>query len=117
MAETTNLELVTPSDILAQKPAEMVVAPGAEGLFGAMPRHAPFLSELKRGIVELHIGGKVATRYMIDGGLADVSAEQVTILSERAEELNTSRRDDIKRRAGAASGDDADFLNAVLAAI
>ena len=45
MAETTQLELVTPANIMVQKAAEMVVAPGAEGLFGAMPRHAPLLSD------------------------------------------------------------------------
>ena len=37
MAETTHLELVTPADIMVQKAANMVVAPGAEGFFGAMP--------------------------------------------------------------------------------
>ena len=46
MAETTQLELVTPANIMVQKAAEMVVAPGAEGLFGAMPRHAPLLADV-----------------------------------------------------------------------
>ena len=54
---------------------------------------------------------------MIDGGLADVSGEAVTILTERAEDLDNADRDAIKARADAASGSEADFLNAVLAAI
>ena len=41
MAETTQLELVTPARIMAQQAVEMVVAPGVEGLFGVLPRHAP----------------------------------------------------------------------------
>ena len=46
MAETTQLELVTPARIMAQQTVEMVVAPGVEGLFGVLPRHAPlFASE------------------------------------------------------------------------
>ena len=117
MAETTQLELVTPANIMVQKAAEMVVAPGAEGLFGVMPRHAPLLSDLVRGIVEVHENGKVTDRFMIDGGLADVSGESVTILTERAENLATADRDDIKARADAASGSEAEFLNAVLAAL
>ena len=102
MAETTQLELVTPADIMVQKAVQMVVAPGVEGLFGVLPRHAPLLSDLARGVVEVHENGQVVNRFMIDGGLADVSGESVTILTERAE---------------AASGSEADFLNAVLDAI
>ena len=117
MAETTQLELVTPADIMIQKPVQMVVAPGAEGLFGVLPRHAPLLSDLVRGVVEVHENGSVAGRYMIDGGLADVSGEAVTILTERAEDLDNADRDAIKSRADAASGSEADFLNAVLAAL
>ena len=117
MAETTQLELVTPANIMVQKAAEMVVAPGAEGLFGVMPRHAPLLSDLVRGIVEVHENGKVTDRFMIDGGLADVSGESVTILTERAENLANADRDDIKARADTASGSEAEFLNAVLAAL
>ena len=54
---------------------------------------------------------------MIDGGLADVSGEAVTILTERAEELDNADREAIKARADAASGAEADFLNAMLAAL
>ena len=117
MAETTHLELVTPADIMVQKAANMVVAPGAEGFFGAMPRHAPLLSDLVRGVVEVHEGGKVVNRYMIDGGLADVSGDSVTILTERAEDLDAVKREDLKSRAEAATGAEADFLKAVLEAL
>lgn len=115
MAETTHLELVTPANIMVQKPAQMVVAPGVEGLFGAMPRHAPLLSDLARGVVEVQENGKVTARYMIDGGLADVSGEAITILTERAEDLGAVNREDVKSRADAATGAEAEFLNAVLA--
>ena len=54
---------------------------------------------------------------MIDGGLADVSGESVTILTERAEDLGSADHDAIKARAEEASGAEADFLNAVLAAL
>ncbi|MEC8129426.1 MAG: ATP synthase F1 subunit epsilon [Pseudomonadota bacterium] len=117
MAETTQLELVTPADIMVQKPAQMVVAPGVEGLFGVLPRHAPLLSDLVRGVVEVHENGKVINRFMIDGGLADVSGEAVTILTERAEDLDQANPDDVKSRADAASGAEADFLKAVLEAL
>lgn len=117
MAETTQLELVTPAKIMVQKAAQMVVAPGSEGLFGVLPRHAPLLADLVRGVVEVHENGKVINRYMIDGGLADVSGESVTILAERAEDLDAVDAETLKSRAAAATEADADFLNAVLAAL
>ena len=68
----------------------MVVAPGVEGLFGVLPRHAPLLAGLERGIVEVHEDGKITNRFMIDGGLADVSAASITILAEQAIDLGTA---------------------------
>ena len=41
MAETTQLELVTPARIMAQKAVQMVVAPGVEGLFGVFAASCP----------------------------------------------------------------------------
>jgi F-type H+-transporting ATPase subunit epsilon len=117
MAETTYLELVTPARIMAQKDVQMVVVPGVEGLFGVLPRHAPLLADLARGIVEVHEGGKVTDRYMIDGGLADVSGEQVTILAERAVNLGSADAAKLKENASTATGAEADFLNAVIAAL
>lgn len=117
MADTTQLELVTPAKIMVQKAAQMVVAPGSEGLFGVLPRHSPLLADLVRGVVEVHENGKVINRYMIDGGLADVSGESITILAERAEDLDAVDATEIQNRVESSTDADADFLNAVLAAI
>ena len=117
MAETTQLELVTPTRIMAQKAVQMVVAPGVEGLFGVLPRHAPLLAGLERGIVEVHEDGKVIDRIMIDGGLADVSGESVIILAERAIDLGSADAAVLNETAASANEAEADFLNAVIAAL
>ncbi len=117
MTETTQLELVTPARIMAQQAVEMVVAPGVEGLFGVLPRHAPLLADLSHGIVEVHQNGKVTDRYMIDGGLADVSGESITILAERAIHLGSADVAQLKTQAADASEDEAAFLHAVIAAL
>ena len=117
MAETTQLEFVTPARIMAQQAVEMVVAPGVEGLFGVLPRHAPLLADLTRGVVQLHQNGKVIDRFMIDGGLADVSSESVTILAERAIHLGSADATQLKTQAADASDEEADFLNAAIAAL
>lgn len=115
MAETTQLELVTPARIMACKDVHMVVAPGVEGFFGVLPRHAPLLAGLERGIVEIHEDGKITDRIMIDGGLADVSGESITIMAERAIDLGTADVAVLKETAATANEAEANFLNAVIA--
>ena len=109
MAETTKMELVTPGRVVVSKPVEMVVIPGSEGVFGVLPRHSALLANLQRG--------KVIDRLMIDGGIADVTPDSVTILTERAEDLNKTNAQEIGERAKAASEAGADFLKDVEAAL
>lgn len=113
MAQTTQLELVTPARVMVSKPVEMVVIPGSEGLFGVLAHHAPVLANLQRGVVEVYDGGEVIDRIMIDGGVADVSSEGVTILAERAENLDTASSEEILDRALSSTGAEADFLKVV----
>jgi F-type H+-transporting ATPase subunit epsilon len=84
MAETTEFELVTPEKLVFSERAEMVVVPGSEGLFAAMPRHAPFISTLKPGVLEVYEGGKVKQRIFVAGGFAEVTPERLTVLAEEA---------------------------------
>lgn len=121
MAETTSFELVTPARILIARAVEMVVAPGSEGLFGVLPRHAPLISTLKRGTVEIYENGQVTERLMVDGGIADVTEDRCTILAERAEKLDSKSKADLQARLGKAEEDgfenEADFLKAVIKAL
>ncbi len=110
MAETTQLELVTPAKVMVSKAAEMVIVPGTEGLFGVLPRHSALLASLQRGIVEVYEGGRVTDRIMIDGGLADVTPQGVTILAERAVDLNKASAQELQQRAQNLDGAEAEFL-------
>ena len=121
MAETTAFELVTPARVMIARDAGMVVAPGVEGLFGVLPRHAPLISTLQRGVVEVHDNGQVTERIMVDGGIADVAEDRCTILAERAEKLDADNKAAVEAQLKTAeeSGqeNDIDFLKAVLAAM
>lgn len=81
-----NVELVTPERKLAQHEADEVIAPGAEGLFGVRPGHAPLLSLLEAGPLSIIEGGKT-TRYFVAGGFVEVGPERVRVLAEVAEAL------------------------------
>jgi len=92
MADTTNLEIVTPSMVLVSEPVEMVVLPGSDGNIGALPRHSQVMSSLDRGIVDIFNDNKIVSRIMIDGGIAEINETSVTILAERAEKIDKSNK-------------------------
>lgn len=117
MAETTQFELVTPARVMVSQAVEMVTAPGAEGQFGVLARHAPVIANLQMGRVDVYENGQITSSFMIDGGLADVTGEKVVILAQRAEDLNKVSADELKERAKSASDADAAFLTAVAEAV
>ena len=79
MAETTAFELVSPERLLVSKDVEMVVVPGAEGYFGVLPRHAPMISTLNAGVIDIHQGGQVGERIFIAGGFAVLAEEAMPV--------------------------------------
>ncbi|WP_443643777.1 ATP synthase F1 subunit epsilon [Candidatus Levibacter sp. Uisw_134_01] len=98
MADTTNLEIVTPSMVLVSEPVEMVVLPGSDGNIGALPRHSQVMSSLDRGIVDIFNDNKIVSRIMIDGGIAEINETSVTILAERAEKLDKSNKQVLEKK-------------------
>ncbi|HUC63367.1 MAG TPA: F0F1 ATP synthase subunit epsilon [Alphaproteobacteria bacterium] len=86
MAETLQFELVSPERLLISEPVEMVVVPGAEGNFGALPRHAPLLATLRPGILEVYASRErgPTARLFVAGGYAEVTPERLTVLADEA---------------------------------
>jgi F-type H+-transporting ATPase subunit epsilon len=84
MAETIVFELVTPEKLVLSVEAEMVVAPGAEGDFAVLKGHAPFVSSLRPGAIEIFEGERIAERIFVAGGVAEVANDRFTILAEQA---------------------------------
>jgi len=89
-----HFELVSPEKLLFSGEVESVVVPGAEGAFTVLKDHAPVMSTLKPGLVEVSQGAGKALRLFVRGGFADVAAGGLTILAEQAipvEELDAGR--------------------------
>ena len=87
MAEKILLEIVTPEKKVLSETVDIVVAPGEEGEFGALPGHIPFLCKLKVGELKFRIG-TVSRHIAIMGGYAEVLPHHVTILATAAEEAS-----------------------------
>lgn len=98
MAQFT-FELVAPERQLFSGPVDQVVVPGAEGDFGVLAGHAPFVSSIRPGILTIHAGGQPKRLYL-RGGFAEIAEGVLTVLAETAtpvEEIDPARLDkDIK---------------------
>lgn len=85
MADTFELELVSPESLLLSEPVKMVVVPGEEGDFGVLAGHAPVISNIRPGTLAVFEGGSVSQRIFLAGGFAEVTKERCTILAEGAQ--------------------------------
>ena len=56
MASTLRFELVSPERILLSGEAEQVLLPGSEGDMTLLPGHAPVISTLRPGVLDVVIG-------------------------------------------------------------
>jgi len=84
MPDRLQFELVTPERLLLSEMVEMVVVPGTEGNFGVLPGHAPLISTIRPGIIEIYQGQTITRRIFIVSGTAEVTPERCTVLADEA---------------------------------
>ena len=76
-------DLVSPERMLLSCEADMVTVPGTEGYMGVMAGHAPLVSTLRAGMIDVNRDGK-DDRYFIRGGFAEIGPAKITVLAEEA---------------------------------
>jgi F-type H+-transporting ATPase subunit epsilon len=84
MAGTFKFELVTPERMALYEDAAQVVVPGVEGDFTVLPGHAPVISALRPGVIEVSLPDSSKTRIFVKGGFAEIDGDHLTVLAERA---------------------------------
>jgi len=101
MADTLQLEIVTPDKQLVHENVEQIQMPGRDGYLDILPQHAPLLTELGPGEVSYTQRG--TTNYLaVSWGFAEVLPDKVTILAdaaERPEDIDVKRAEAAKARA------------------
>jgi F-type H+-transporting ATPase subunit epsilon len=103
MALPTQIELqvVTPERLIISEQVDEIQVPGAEGYFGVLPGHTPFLAALAVGEM-WYRKGQEKFFLSIAGGFAEVLPDRVTLLAtlaERAEDIDVGRAEAAKQRA------------------
>ena len=107
MADTLHFELVSPERLLRSDDVYMVVVPGSEGDFGVLAGHAPLMSTIRPGAIDIYADDMdhVTARVFIDGGFAEVGDNGLTILAESAVAVSEIDVEGVARELAAARSD------------
>jgi F-type H+-transporting ATPase subunit epsilon len=93
LADSFQLEIVTPEKLVVKDTAVEVQIPGRNGYIGVLPGHAPLITELGAGEISYRAGGQLH-RFSLAWGFAEILPDRVTVLAETvesADEIDVSR--------------------------
>ena len=112
MAGTFKFELVTPERMLIPErtddgkkeptPVEAaeVIVPGADGQMTVLAGHAPVLTTLRPGVLDIRLAGG-RRRVFVRGGFAEIEPDRLTILAQHLVDLDANDADALKAELAA----------------
>ena len=113
MAGTFKFELVSPERILLSVDADQVVVPGADGDFAVLAGHAPVITTLRPGVLDV-TRRRHKSALFVKSGFAEVDPTRLTVLAQKAYDVDDMSADIIAdrtkvrgSRTGSAQTDDA----------
>jgi F-type H+-transporting ATPase subunit epsilon len=95
------LEIVTAERVVYSDEVDLVSAPTRDGRVGILPRHAPLLTVLEPGELDIVKNGE-RTPFAVSGGFMEVLPTRITILAdtvERADEIDLERAEQARALA------------------
>lgn len=99
MAEKLHFDLVSPEKLLYSALADMVTVPGTEGDFGVLAGHAPVITSIRTGVIDVRGSEDGADlKIFVRGGLAEVTPDGLTVLAEEAMPLEDLNAADLDQR-------------------
>jgi F-type H+-transporting ATPase subunit epsilon len=96
------LAICTEEKTVVETEAEALVAPGADGYLGVWAHHAPILTALQPGKLEVQLSRDEIRRYAVSGGFLQVAANKAIVLADAVEapgEIDLKRARDARERA------------------
>lgn len=85
---TIRCEIATQENQIFSGDVDMVILPGSAGEMGILPHHAPVLTTLEFGVIRVRQQEKEFV-FAVGGGFAEIQPDQVTILADSAEDLDS----------------------------
>ena len=111
MAETFEVQLVSPEQILFEGEAEMVVCRALDGDIAFLKDHVPYLGVLADDSVRIIQPGDAETAAAVHGGFVQMNGEKLVVLSDLAElkaDIDVARAEQAREHAQAALAADPD---------
>jgi F-type H+-transporting ATPase subunit epsilon len=96
------LRVVSVERSLFEGDVEFIIANGADGELGVLARHAPLMTVLKPGPLQIRISAGNEQLLFVGGGFLEVLPARVTVLAdvaEHADEISVERAEEARRRA------------------
>lgn len=96
------LSVVTPEKVAFEEDVTSIVAPGIVGYLGILTNHAPLITPLIPGRLEVKDSSGQQSAYFISGGFLEVSKNVATILAdavEKSDEIDVERAKAAEKRA------------------
>lgn len=117
MANSINLQIITPEKVVYSDTVDMVNVPAIEGEIGILPNHIPLFTKIKPG--EIKIKKQNSEEYLaITGGFINVQRGKVTILADyaiRSEDIQTALAEEAKVKAEEAMKNKESITNMAIA--
>jgi F-type H+-transporting ATPase subunit epsilon len=79
-------EIVSQDRPIYEGDVDIVVLPGVDGIMGILPNHSPLLTTLSYGVIQVRTGNS-EENFTIAGGVAEIQPDIVTVLADRAENI------------------------------
>jgi F-type H+-transporting ATPase subunit epsilon len=99
---TLRFEFVAQDHIVYEGDVNMVIIPGADGVIGILPKHAPLMAVVSPGEVDVKIDGREDEYFAVGGGFVEVRPDKVVLVArsgESAAEIDAVRAEMAMRRA------------------
>jgi len=102
MTNTIRVDIVSAEAEIFSGDATMVIATGELGELGITPRHAPLITRLKAGHVDVVLDGGERQQFYVSGGILEVQPQVITVLADtaaRASDLDEAAAQRAKKEA------------------
>ncbi|MEZ5357903.1 MAG: F0F1 ATP synthase subunit epsilon [Candidatus Zixiibacteriota bacterium] len=96
------LAVVTPEKVIYEEEVASLIAPGTLGYLGILSNHAPIITSLKPGILNVKDNTGKEINFAVSGGFLECSNNVCTILADSAEfakDIDVERAQESLKRA------------------
>jgi F-type H+-transporting ATPase subunit epsilon len=76
------LEIISPDKKLYEGEVKSIILPGIDGSFGILDQHAPLISALKKGEIQISVTDSQKETFAVNGGVVEVLNNKVIVLAE-----------------------------------